>query len=78
MTSKYDLPLFDADFGQWAFGKRIFSAFTQGKKDGLSLMRSWNRRHGDKLKLHPEGLIKDDFARMYDLYVDHVNMAGDS
>lgn len=51
----------DPDFCKWAWGVEIGDRVFQHP---LQLLDLWNRRHGDKLRLSPDGSLFEDLALM--------------
>lgn len=49
-------------FNEWAFGDFKHLETT------LQFMRAWNKHHGNKLRLTPDGCISDDVERMVELW----------
>jgi hypothetical protein len=55
------------DFAAWAFGDNF-----QNIELGLQFMHSWNKIHGDKLTLTPNGDIFEDAKKMVNLWKQYL------
>ena len=58
----------DPNFCRWAFGCEYNDRIWQ---DAIQLMKAWNDRHGNELKLFENGDIFQDLCRMGGLWAEN-------
>jgi hypothetical protein len=60
----------DHEFAMWAFGDAWLDYLTFDM-DAIDLMKAWNERHGDKLRVNCNGLIMDDMKKMKEVWEEY-------
>lgn len=68
MAFDWENKILDPDFCRWAFGCRSMDAVFL---DEMSILRAWNKLHGDELLLEPDGNMFDDLGRMESLWNEY-------
>lgn len=58
----------DEKFAIWAFGKISWDKFMCYEIDSIDLMKIWNDRHGEKLRIDEADLIYESMEKMKNIW----------